>query len=351
MLIRLVIALIAVTSLFTLPTSFSRAAAQDDQETEATPTVRWVPRWDRQESGASDNLFAVTFVNPMRGWAVGANNTILRTTNGGETWTRLQERRDRGTDFREVTFVDENHGWVRSNESLLYTSNGGDTWQPAAKPERNASQFGPGSVLGNTRLQLVTVGASQRLYRTDDGGQAWTQIGGQLPRANYDYLVFTDLTHGWASHGFTPSQLAMTQDGGATWSVVSQPINQNSKIVFASPATGWILGENGTVVLNTANGGQSWSTQSTGLRTSQPLTDIQVLSEALGYILTSSDTGVVLRTADGGASWQSLGALGTREVRAVSFTDAEHGWVVGDQGFIDYFHLVPVPEEGPANAE
>jgi photosystem II stability/assembly factor-like uncharacterized protein len=132
---------------------------------------------------------------------------------------------------------------------------------------------------------------------------------------------------------------------------VSQPINQNAKIVFASPNTGWILGENGAVVLTTTNGGQSWSTQSTGLRTSQPLTDIQVLSEALGYILTSSDTGGVLRTADGGASWQSLGTLGTREVRALSFTDAEHGWVVGDQGFIDYFHLVPVIEDAPEITE
>src|SRR5205823_5956244 len=97
------------------------------------------------------------------------------------------------------------------------------------------------------------------------------------------------------------------------------------------------------------NGGQSWTTQSTGLRTSQPLTDIQVLSEALGYILSNSETGVVLRTADGGASWQSLGTLGAPQARAVHFTDAEHGWVVGDQGFISYFHLVPITDERPVD--
>jgi photosystem II stability/assembly factor-like uncharacterized protein len=351
MVIRLALIIITIASLFGFAAPVPRVAAQEDEEAQPAPQIQWVPRWDREDSGVTDNLFAVSFVSPLLGWAVGANNTIIRTRDGGQTWTRLQERRERGTDFREVTFTDETHGWVRSNESLLYTSNGGDTWQPARKPEPNASRFGPGSVLGATRLQLAEVGANQRLYRTDDGGQSWTPIGGPITRVTYDHLWFTDLTHGWAAHGFTPSQLAMTADGGVTWSPVSQPINQNAKIVFASPNTGWILGENGGVVLNTTNGGQSWTTQSTGLRTSQPLTDIQVLSEALGYILTSSDTGVVLRTADGGASWQSIGALGTREVRAVHFTDAEHGWVVGDQGFIDYFHLVPVEVDTPAGSE
>src|SRR4051812_21152847 len=90
---RLALPLVSLAALLVIP-AFGSARAQDEEQG-TEPIVRFVPRWDRQASGVTDNLFAVNFVNPSLGWAAGANNTILRTTNGGETWTRLQERRDR----------------------------------------------------------------------------------------------------------------------------------------------------------------------------------------------------------------------------------------------------------------
>src|SRR5437762_6842429 len=49
--------------------------------------VRYEPRWDVQQSGAADDLYAVAFVSPLVGWAVGFNNTILATRDGGDSWT------------------------------------------------------------------------------------------------------------------------------------------------------------------------------------------------------------------------------------------------------------------------
>src|SRR6266545_3157140 len=70
--------------------------------------VRLEEHWDVQPSGVGDDLKDVTFVSPTVGWAVGSNNTIIKTTDGGWTWQRQVERREGGPDFREVTMLNEN---------------------------------------------------------------------------------------------------------------------------------------------------------------------------------------------------------------------------------------------------
>ena len=43
--------------------------------------------WSPQSSGTSTDLSAVAFTDATDGWAVGAAGTILRTTDGGLSWT------------------------------------------------------------------------------------------------------------------------------------------------------------------------------------------------------------------------------------------------------------------------
>ena len=44
--------------------------------------------WTRQTSGTINALLGVSFVDANIGTAVGWHGTILRTTNGGVTWTK-----------------------------------------------------------------------------------------------------------------------------------------------------------------------------------------------------------------------------------------------------------------------
>jgi photosystem II stability/assembly factor-like uncharacterized protein len=46
--------------------------------------------WERQRTGQTLPIRAITFVNDSVGWTVGAMGTILRTTNGGRTWESLR---------------------------------------------------------------------------------------------------------------------------------------------------------------------------------------------------------------------------------------------------------------------
>ncbi len=72
-----------------------------------------------------DLLVAVSFVNANTGWVLGANGTILRSTDGGASWTRQAS----GTTnhLYAASFVNTTTGWVLgANGTILNTTTGGD---------------------------------------------------------------------------------------------------------------------------------------------------------------------------------------------------------------------------------
>jgi photosystem II stability/assembly factor-like uncharacterized protein len=52
-----------------------------------------------------------------------------------------------------------------------------------------------------------------------------------------------------------------------------------------------------------------------------------------GWVVGSSD-GTILATADGGATWSTQTSGTSNQLNGVAFTDDTHGWAVGDGGVI-----------------
>jgi len=81
--------------------------------------------WTLQSSGTTNTLLGVSFTDADTGTAVGAGGTILRTTDGGASWT-LQSS---GTlnHLRGVSFADANTGTVvGAGGTILRTTTGGE---------------------------------------------------------------------------------------------------------------------------------------------------------------------------------------------------------------------------------
>src|SRR5206468_7044761 len=81
--------------------------------------------WTTQTTPSTRYLNGVYFLNADSGWAVGEFGTIIRTTNGGTNWT-LSTYGNRI--LSDVYFTDASYGTiVGANGYIVRTTNGGTT--------------------------------------------------------------------------------------------------------------------------------------------------------------------------------------------------------------------------------
>ena len=94
--------------------------------------------WRVQNSGTSNDLNKILFVDSIHGWAVGENGTILRTTDGGGLWLQ-QQGPDASTPYVSLYFVDNLTGWaVGGYKYIIRTNDGGSSWTQADAPTKKS---------------------------------------------------------------------------------------------------------------------------------------------------------------------------------------------------------------------
>jgi photosystem II stability/assembly factor-like uncharacterized protein len=126
--------------------------------------------------------------------------------------------------------------------------------------------------------------------------------------------------------------LYKSADGGENWA--AQESGLTGEIIlsdgsFVDAATGWVVGLYGTV-LHTSNGGASWEKQQTG--TDRHLFSISFVDNSTGWAVGNWNT--IIHTADGGRTWTRQTPEEDRIYKNVCFVDTANGWVVGEKGFI-----------------
>lgn len=76
-------------------------------------------------------LYGVSMADASKGWVVGQEGTILRTEDGGLTWTaQTTNKQEEGTHLFSVQALDANTAWAVGDwGTRIYTDDGGKTWQ------------------------------------------------------------------------------------------------------------------------------------------------------------------------------------------------------------------------------
>lgn len=294
----------------------------------ATWSVRSVAGAEKLDFRGIHAFDANSAVIMSSGNAEEAQARIYRTTDGGENWKLVYEQKTRGIFFDAIAFWDRDHGIVISDPvdgrfALFTTTDGGAAWHqippeniPAALPNEGAFAASNSclSVEGANNVWFVTGGANvARVFRSNDRGQSWKVAEAPLHPQN-------------ASSGLFSIAFANVRDGIAVGGDYAHPTGSQSPVVFL-----------------TNDGGATWHTgaptdppglflSSVTYKPRAPGTKSKTAAaDAAGFVATvAAGTGGIISTAPNG-KWT---AESKRDVNAVAYPAHEIGWAVGPKGTV-----------------
>jgi len=197
------------------------------------------------DQGADKPLLDVWFANERTGYVVGVFNLILRTDDGGQTWTPFQDRTDNPQGFHLNAIASTGDAlYIAGEQGLLLKWDDSAQRFNAVPTPYQGSFFG---VLGKPGEVLV-YGLRGNVLRSTDGGQSWTaldsglhvSITAGLIDARGNYRLFTQ-----------GGQMLVSQGTGAQMHLVRQPA--------PTPVAGAAQSTDGALVLAGSRGARTLS--------------------------------------------------------------------------------------------
>ncbi len=192
----------------------------------------------------------------------GEASRIYKTMDAGATWTLQFKNTEAQAFYDAMSFWDAEHGIVIGDSlggefCILITDDGGGTWNripaqslPAALPNEGAfAASGTNiAVLGSSQAWIGTGGAAKsRVLRTSDRGRTWKIADAPLKAgasAGIFSIDFRDARHGvivggdYSKEGEAADNLAVTNDGGITWSLRKGLSGYRSVVAYVPDSAG-----------------------------------------------------------------------------------------------------------------
>ncbi|MCP9290914.1 YCF48-related protein [Gracilimonas sediminicola] len=226
----------------------------------------------------SADLNEVQLVTDQIAYAIGNTGTILKSTDGGATWTDVSYGDSRN--YQGLFFFDAESGFVG----------------------------GPFTTAGG--------GSSEMLAKTEDGGQTW-DIRSSFNFNNFNDIEFLDPQNGWVASA--DGEILFTSDGGESWSSVTAGTEDLLDFHIVNDTTFWVAGESGSLY-KSIDAGSTWESAIQidtvsysgfqNLSSSDDLYNIAFTDDQTGYVIgetyNSGFVGFILKTTDGGTSWSVI---------------------------------------------
>lgn len=216
-----------------------------------------------------------------------------------------------------------------SGNKLLLTQDGGEKWIELPTPDDQVYDFRDISLIGDTRILLMTAGQPAKLFYSDDQGNSYsTSYINENPKAFFNTMTFWNGNAGIAFSDPTDDKflLVETNDGGAHWFDILydlRPLHEKGEAGFAASGTmmttygdGHVwFGTGGSVarIFYSSDYGSSWTAHETPMlsgKSSQGIFSVCFKDSLNGIVVGGDYTELTLRdssaawTNDGGKTWQ-----------------------------------------------
>lgn len=356
------------------PTPTDSPAPPPTPTPNATPPPVVIAAWQPQRMPATaGGSMGLTCTDSRHCWAVGEDPTgfapqILATTDGGNVWT-AQTVPDTPARLQAVFDVSclSTHFCVavagtypgETTSVILRTVDGGSTWTQVALPADGQSGLARLECVGTSVCYALGQDQNRKanvLDITADGGTTWTATSapdGVCSLAANCFLrglSFVDARRGWlVGGGLCPGNgctgvVEATTDGGATWRsqfTGSGAITDISCVRDASTVDCHSVGVAPSGSLVSRDGGTSWSQQPTPQYAASIDCADALHCRAVGARDQSTpvpseqfpQVGLLVTTSDGGSSWatESLAPGTSTWLNRVFCVDPLSCWAVGAQ--------------------
>lgn len=227
------------------------------------------------------DLLAIDCFGRSVAWAVGSSGTLIRTSDGGSSWERVEL--ETGMTLRGVSIVDDANVYVAGDAGGFYvTHDGGGTWEVLAAPAVDFTAVATDEA-GSVALLTAMNGTIWR-YHQGDSVEAVHEMPGAVLHA-----------------------ISVTADG--------------QEAVAVGDLGLWLL---------SIDGGSSWSANDVG--TARDLHAVQLAHEG-GIAVAVGEAGVVVRSGPMGLDvTETLDPA--LSLQAVHLSASGHGIAVGDAGVV-----------------
>jgi len=230
--------------------------------------------WNAGNGNATiKKLNDVQFVTEQIVYGVGNSGVVVKSTDGGETWSEIYFGQTRN--YLSLHFFDENTGFVG----------------------------GP--------FETARGGSTEMLAKTTDGGDTWEVIS-SFQLNDFQDMEFLDDQNGLVAS--RDGEILYTSDAGDSWDTFEVGTHDFYDIHIKNDSTYWAAGEDGGL-FSTNDSGQTWSLavdiDTMGLsRSSSNFYAVEFLNEDVGFAVGVANNGgdgsFVFKTIDGGSNWTRL---------------------------------------------
>lgn len=284
----------------------------------------------RATSGTTDRLNNIRFLTPLVGLAIGGerfdHSRLLRTSNGGTTWTSIDLPDADKALFGIGQSANGRVYVIGYDGKMLYSDDLGLTWNfrqlrfEAYKAISLRNNDNPVAIGG------ISFDRGDIMELNGDGGIRNHEI------VDYELndIAFTGDGRAYRC-GYGTIQYST--DSGRTWNWTKFK-NDNYSAIAVRDERIWVCGREGSIV-RSIDGGQSWERLRNGTYIGEKkyrLNDIEFRNADEGFAV--GEKGVVLYTRDGGLNWSELEAFTTAHLYSISLQSTNRIYVCGEAGEI-----------------